>query len=406
MKQFSVSLALALLIAGCSQKPPDRSFWNGQLHRTDGKNITFRAFINLQSSVPTAYFVVGDQQTSVPEVQYGSDSLIFLFPEYNAAMRGTLRGNAWSGNYIRYRQTQMAIPFSASAETQPTPGSADTSRPAIPLVGKFQALLQDGNKIDSTKVATFWMRHDSIFGTLIAPDGDYGLNAGVQRGTTVTLNCFTGWQAQMLELTQSGSMWKGALYTRNEAPELLTLDPRPTLAEKLSDAEITRVKNPKLPFVFSGITPDGDTLTSKSSLFKGKALIVDVMGTWCHNCMDEAPILQQVYEEFASKGLVVVGLSFEINDSAQQAATNLRLYKKRFGITFPLLFCGSTNDQYVNPQLRSQLINFYAYPTAIFIDRQGRVKNVHIGFKGPGTGEEFQAEIKQFYDEVKQITGA
>ncbi len=400
------SLLLALIIAGCSQKAPDQSFWNGTLLRTDGKKIAFRAFVSLEPSSTSAYFVVGDEKTPVPEVQYQSDSLIFFFPEYHAAMRGTVRGNDWSGNYIRYRQTPVAVPFTATAEPPPMATPADSAHAAIPLVGKFQAYIQDGNRIDSSKVATFWMRHDSIFGTLIAPDGDYGFNAGIQHGTTVTLNRFTGWQAQMFEFTQTGSSWRGALYTRDEQPELITLASRPTLTEKLTEAEITRAQNPNSSFVFSGVTPEGDTLTSTSSLFRGKAVLVDVMGTWCHNCMDETPVLEQLYREYADKGLVVVGLSFEISDNAGQAATNLRLYRKRFGLTFPLLFCGSTDDKYVAPQLRRQLSNFYAFPTAIFIDRKGRVKDIHVGFKGPGTGEEFQAEIKELYNEVRQITGA
>ena len=67
---------------------------NGELQRTDGKNIPFRAFIDLQSTTPSGYFVVGDEHTPIPEIQHQSDSLIFVFSEYNAAMRGTLEGNS------------------------------------------------------------------------------------------------------------------------------------------------------------------------------------------------------------------------------------------------------------------------------------------------------------------------
>jgi hypothetical protein len=121
--------------------------------------------------------------------------------------------------------------------------------------------------------------------------------------------------------------------------------------------------------------------------------------------MDESPILQQVYEEYKDKGLEVVGLSFEINDDVSQAKKNFGLYQKRFGLTFPLLFCGSTDNKYVDPKLRSQLTNFYAYPTALFIDKKGKVQSIHIGFRGPGTGEEFQAEVKHLYDVVKKLIG-
>jgi thiol-disulfide isomerase/thioredoxin len=405
MKPPSIIFFLFLILVGCQRPTPEKAYWSGQLHRSDGKIIPFKAFIDFQSTSPSGYFLVGEERTQIPEIHRDADSLVFLFSEYSAAMRGTVHGDHWDGNYIRYRATPISIPFTAVAEGPDQMHASEASKPAIPLVGKFQALLQEGKTIDSTTVATFWTKNDSIYGTLIAPDGDYGLNAGIQQGTTATLSRFTGWQAQLFEFSQTGTSWKGTFYVRDDPPEQLTLVPRSTLAEKPAGAQETKIKNPGIPFTFSGIALDGDTLTNASGRFKGKALIVDIMGTWCHNCMDEAPILQQLYEEYKDKGLEVVGLSFEINDNMVQAKKNLGLYQKRFGLTFPILYCGSTDDKYVGPALRAQLVNFYAYPTALLIDKKGRVRFIHVGFRGPGTGEEFQAEVKHLYDVVKELTG-
>ncbi len=406
MKPISIVLPLFLILVGCQRPVPEKAYWNGQLHRSDNKNIPFRTFIDLQSATPSGYFLVGEERTQIPEMQRNGDSLILSFSEYNAAMRGILRGDRWEGNYIRYRTIPISIPFSAVAESPERSRPPEVAKPAIPLLGKFQAFLQEGNTIDSTTVATFWIKNDSVYGTLIASDGDYGLNVGIQSGTSVTLSRFTGWQAQLFEFSQTGSSWKGTFYVRNDPPVQLTLEPRPTLVEKVASTRETEMNNARIPFAFSGITAEGDSLTNESNRFKGKALIVDIMGTWCHNCMDEAPILQQLYAEYKDKGLEVVGLSFEINDNIAQARKNLSLYQKRFGIAFPLLFCGSTEDKYVGPKLRAQLIDFYAYPTALFIDKKGKVQFIHVGFRGPGTGEEFQAEVKHLYEVVRQLTGA
>ncbi len=72
------------------------------------------------------------------------------------------------------------------------------------------------------------------------------------------------------------------------------------------------MKDPRKPFAFSGITVMGDTLTHLDTRFRGKALIIDIMGTWCHNCMDATPLLQRLYSEFGGRGLEIIGLSFEI----------------------------------------------------------------------------------------------
>ncbi len=406
MKPILAILCAALLVDGCQSPPPPQAIWYGQLHRTDNKMIPFRAFVDLQTQPPTGYFLVGDERTPIPEITHAGDSLTFLFSEYNAAMRGVVRGSTWEGQYIRYRTSTMAIPFTATAGSDAKPATSGTGKPAIPLIGKFRAIVGEASRVDSSALGTFWMKNDSIYGTLIEPDGDYGLNAGIQSGTAAVLSRFTGWQAQLLELTQDGNRWKGTISYRDDPPTSIMLEPSSRLPAMVAGGRTTTMKDPHKAFTFSGITVSGDTLSSLSAQFKGKAMIVDIMGTWCHNCMDESPVLQQVYSEFRAKGLEVVGLSFEINDNFRQAQKNLRLYQERYGITFPLLYCGSTDDKYVAPQLRSQMNDFYAYPTALFIDKKGRVRAIHIGFRGPGTGEEFQAEINQIYNEVRNITGS
>jgi hypothetical protein len=37
------------------------------------------------------------------------------------------------------------------------------------------------------------------------------------------------------------------------------------------------------------------------------------------------------------------------------------------------------------------------------VDKKGVVKKIHVGFNGPGTGEEYQQQVQQYYETVKQI---
>jgi thiol-disulfide isomerase/thioredoxin len=273
----------------------------------------------------------------------------------------------------------------------------------LPLVGKYHAYISSTKGIDSTTTANFWMKNDSIFGTLIAPDGDYGLFAGIRTGSKATLSRFTGWQAFIMELEGHGTHWNGNLYARSGKPMEFILVPQPMFASEQTPSNITTLKNLKKPIAFFGITSTGRMVSSEDKSFRNKALLIDIMGTWCHNCMDAAPLLQQIYSEFGKDGLEVIGLAFEISDNPELAKKNLALFQKRFGITYPVLFCGSTNDANVELKLRSQLNDFYAYPTTIFVDRKGIVKKIHVGFNGPGTGEEYQRQIQQYYETVKQL---
>ena len=91
------------------------------------------------------------------------------------------------------------------------------------------------------------------------------------------------------------------------------------------------------------------------------------------------------------------------SDDRELGQKNLKLYRDRFGITFPLLFCGSMDDANLNNRLKSQLDNFFAYPTTLFISKEGKVQAIHSGFKGPGTGEEFQSQVQEFHSLAKQL---
>ncbi len=324
--------------------------------------------------------------------------------EYGAAMCGIWDGKEWRGKFFRYRADTSWNEFVSTQKEMVKENNASAISISLPLVGKYQAYISNANGIDSATTANFWMKNDSVFGTLIAPDGDYGLLAGIQVGSKATLTRFTGWQAFIMELERQGTNWNGSLYARSGKPMAFRLVPQSEPTSELKSEFITTMKNPKAPYSFYGMmTSTGKVVSSKDNLFKDKALLIDVMGTWCHNCMDAAPFLEQIYSEFGKDGLEVVGLAFEISNNSEVAKKNLTLFQKRYGITYPVLFCGSTNDVNVELRLRSQLNNFYAYPTTIFVDKKGVVRKIHVGFNGPGTGEEYQRQVQQYYETVRQL---
>jgi len=401
-KRFLFS-ACAFILLGCQEHVPQSGMWTGALDVGENKHIPFRLFLDLNSATPAGYFLNGPEQTSIPEILVHGDSLSLLFSEYGAAMRGIWDGKEWRGRFFRYRTDTSSNYFAVAPEHVIKDRPVSGSSAGLPLLGDYQANISSVLGIDSTTRAKFWMKGDSIFGTLIAPDGDYGLLAGIQIGSKATLTRFTGWQAFLLELERQDTHWTGRLYTRSGKPMELTLIPQPVLATEQHSSMSTTIKNWKKPFTFFGTTSTGKVLSSEDPSLKNKALLIDIMGTWCHNCMDAAPLLQQISSEFGKDGLVVIGLAFEISDNPEVAKKNLGLFQKRYGLTYPMLFCGSTNDENVGQKLRSQLNNFSGYPTTLFLNKKGIVKSIHVGFHGPGTGEEYQRQVQQYYKTVREL---
>lgn len=405
--QLSFAIALLLIFTSCQKQPPPvKSSWHGSVALIDGQRLSFVMVLDLTAPAPSGYFLNGTEETPIPEIYFSGDSLRFVFSEYGAAMNAVWNDGRFDGEFLRFRADTVRNSFEASPVNDASAPPAPATKNELPLIGKFRTYLRNGDAIDSLSVATFWARGDSVFGTIMGPDGDYGLMAGTQTGDSAQLGRFTGWQGQLMKLARDQNRWTGTLYYRLPPSISFTLEPRPSAVVEIPEANRTSVIDKRKPFSFSGVSVVGDTVTNLDPKFKGKALIVDIMGTWCHNCMDAAPVLQKLYTDLGSQGLEVVSLSFEIRDDLQTARKNLLMFQERYGIAYTVLFCGSTQKENVDTRLRSQLKNFSAYPTTLFIDKRGIIQHIHEGFKGPGTGEEYQQQVDMYYDFARKLLGA
>ena len=129
------------------------------------------------------------------------------------------------------------------------------------------------------------------------------------------------------------------------------------------------------------------------------------MGSWCPNCLDETRYLTELHEKYKKSGLQIVALAFERTRSEAQALKNLEALKARTTATYPFLLA-AWNRKTKAAEILPMLNHVMSFPTAIFIDKKGKVRKIHTGFYGPGTGEyykkfttETEAFVKQLLDE-------
>jgi peroxiredoxin len=164
----------------------------------------------------------------------------------------------------------------------------------------------------------------------------------------------------------------------------------------------TKLKNPAEPFRFSFPDLDGKQVSSSDARFHNKVVIVTIGGSWCPNCHDEAAVLREFYERYQKQGLEIVGLMFEYTGEAARDREQMRIFARRHNIRYPLLLAGTTEEGEIGKKL-PQLENFSAYPTALFIGRDGRVQRIHAGFEGQATGARharLKAELEQLVKEL------
>jgi thiol-disulfide isomerase/thioredoxin len=156
-------------------------------------------------------------------------------------------------------------------------------------------------------------------------------------------------------------------------------------------------------FHFSFPDLDGNQVSIEDPRFDGKVVLVDIFGSWCPNCNDSAPVLADLDRRYRSQGLEVVGLAFEMRDDAERNRELVRRFAQRHGVEFPLLLAGSSTDKALAGQTLTDLTSVLSYPTKIFIDRAGRVRSIHSGFAGPGTGAYYDKLVRELDSKVVEL---
>ena len=128
-------------------------------------------------------------------------------------------------------------------------------------------------------------------------------------------------------------------------------------ADRLARGELVHAP----PFSLERLDRDG-TLSLAS--LRGKAVVVNFWASWCIPCKEEAPVLQQTYERYRDRGLVVLGV--DVKDFREDA----RRFMRRYGITYPVVYDGkgSTIGRW----------GLQGYPETFFVDRTGKLVGERI----------------------------
>jgi peroxiredoxin len=118
--------------------------------------------------------------------------------------------------------------------------------------------------------------------------------------------------------------------------------------------------------------------------------------------MDETKMLNSFYEQYKSKGLEIISLGYEVGTNQKQQINRLKVFKKRLGVKYGVLLAG-TNDKIVASSQFPMLNGIMSFPTSIIVDRNGKIRNVHTGFSGPATGEEYLKLREKFQSEIEEL---
>ena len=350
--------------------------------------IPFRFEIAQKGNQVQGFFFEGDRKIASNSGSLVDAHLTLEYDILDTTLEVTFLGDQFSGTYRLNRPGSQPLQIRAHRFV-PAPADA-ASAPQVSGSWEMRRLPQEiRNPSDRQTWNLFLCQSGAeISGSILRVDGDTGFLIGRWQNGRLVLSHFAGQGPLLFEAklnadgTLTISLNRGANYVavrKSEARAKGVPDPP-------DPSRYTSLKDPSVPFRFSFAGVDGKMVSSTDAQFKGKVVLLAIGGSWCPNCQDEAPFLVELYKEFHSQGLEIVGLMLEADAEPALARPRVQTFIKRYAIPYPMLLAGTPDD--INQKI-PQLVNFGAYPTTIYLGRDGRVRSVHAGFASQATGEEY-----------------
>ena len=377
---------------------PNVGKWQGQLAMNDRLFVPFRMEMSEQKSKLILEIVNGDERISL-QLNTDKDSIIARFPELDAYIKFKVEesGNAIRGYWLNMNKKALTkIPLNASVDKTITELGPNTSV----IDGKWKATFSPNSKEPEVTVGVFKQKAGLIQGTFLTETGDYRFLAGTVGDSIFSMSTFNGSWAFLVEgriVNDSiyGKFYSGASYQTDwvavkDASATLRDPSKLTYVDKSADFNFAALKSLK-----------GKSVGLEKRV-KNKVVIYQIMGTWCPNCIDEIHYFKELYQKYHNQGLEIIGMSYEVGNDAKSQIKRLKAFKKRLSIPYEILLAGTSSKEVASSQF-PMLNGIMSFPTAVVVDRTGKIVYVHTGFNGPATGEAYENYTKEMKELIEKL---
>jgi len=373
--------------------------------RPDGQEIVFNFQSKDSAGKKILYVINGKEHLLVDSVEITADSVFIQMPFFESAFKAkiTAEGNL-QGTWIKkYGKRIQILPFQATYNEKER--FKITAPPVANISGKWVTEFTENNKSD-TIIAEFKQVGSNLSGTFLDPTGDFRFLAGVVSGDSLKLSTFDGAHAYLFtaKIDNNKKISGGKFYAG--ATSITQWSAQKNEEAKVADGfGKTNIKPGagKLNFTFPN-SKDGSEVSINDNKFKGKVIVIQILGSWCPNCMDETKFLSDFYDKNHQRGVEVIGLAYERTTNFKESQHELQPFIKRFNVQYPILITGVTvSDSLRAEKTLPQLENINAFPTTIFVDKKGNIRKIDSGFAGPATGKyytEFKNKFNQIINEL------
>ncbi|MEP2056898.1 MAG: TlpA disulfide reductase family protein [Maribacter litoralis] len=397
-------LSILILLIGCKENKTTKNLaegnWLVALHVMDKQVLPFN--LKVGKSVEGKYIMEiqnAEEVIQVDEVEIKDDSIFMYTPVFEGYLAGRFTETTIEGEFIK-ESLDRIVPFTAvhGVEDRFEVNNRENNEN---VTGIWETYFSPDLEAEYVGKGIFLQEGNKVTGTFRTTTGDYRFLDGVMDGDSLKLSAFDGAHAFLFTAKVTDSSMNGIFYSGNHFKE-------PFTATRNDDFELPNPDSltflnegyDKLAFTF----PDsnGDQISFSDERFHNKVVIVQLMGTWCPNCLDETKFLVDYVKE--NDNVEVIGLAFESAKTQEKAFKGIQRLKDRIGVEYPILLAQfGTYDKLKAQEKLPMLNHVLSYPTTIFIDKKGDVRKIHTGFNGPATGEKFEEFKKEFNALITQL---
>jgi thiol-disulfide isomerase/thioredoxin len=297
----------------------------------NGTEIPFKFEFAGQGANIKGWFFNGDEREISASGSLENGKLILNFDSYLAKLTGTFKDGVFDGEYGPMLGHTYAVHM-VHAVNKPA-----SARQAPSIAGQWDLTGVKSGKGESAWRLILRQSGAEISGAILRVDGDTGTLVGrYEKDGQFVLSHFAGSRpALMIIRPASDGTLDVSLSALHGFSDMKAYRPEEAVAKGLAqptDPNLhTSIKDPTRPFSFSFPDLNGKIVSNTDARFRGKVLVINLTGSWCPNCHDEAPFLAAMDDKYRKQGLEVIALNFEEADQLKNP-TRLRAFMKEYGI--------------------------------------------------------------------------
>lgn len=376
-----------------------QGYWIGKLRITPTSSIPF----NMEIVKDSVYFLNAEEKIGAAITQDG-EQLVIKMPIFDSEFRISVNDKGVFGFWHNYAKgPDYQIDFTA----YPIVADDYYNRFGIPTSSKFDNFEGSWettfavNTPDAYKsLGLLQQVNQEVKGTFLTETGDYRYLQGNVLGDSLYLSAFDGSHAFLLAAQLDGDTIRGTFYSGNHYQNNWKAFRNDDFELRDPDS-LTRLQiGEELAFSFPGL--DGKPVTYPSPKYTEKVVIIQLLGSWCPNCMDETKFLTELYHTYKGQGLNIIGIAFENPETLEGKIERVKGLAEYFGAEYEFCIGGIASKQ-VAEEVLPALSEVMSFPTTLFIDKDGQIRKIHTGFNGPGTGPYYLKFVESTNKFVQQL---